>query len=157
MKTPDPERLARLDEAVTAYQDELFRFAAFRTGSRADAEDVVQDAFLRFAAAEAPIANPRAYLYRCVANACCDLGRRPRPEPLPGHIAAEADDDLREEADRIERLLDRLPEEQAEVIRLHTLSWLRFTAIAQTLDCPVTTVKSRFRYGIDKLKTILQR
>lgn len=157
MKTPDPNRMARLEEAVTAYQEELFRFAAFRTGSRADAEDIVQDAFLRFAAAESRIANPRAYLYRSVANACCDRSRRPRHEPLPQQTPApEADDSLAAEAQRIGALLDRLPDEQAEVIRLHTLSGLRFRAIAETLDCPVTTVKSRFRYGIEKLRTILQ-
>lgn len=148
--------MARLETAVTAYQEELFRYAAFRTGSRADAEDIVQDAFLRFAAADARIDNPRAYLYRCVANACCDLGRRPRSEALPKQAAAEQEDELPAEAERIGQLLERLPEEQAEVIRLHTLSGLRFTAIAETLDCPVTTVKSRFRYGIDKLRTILQ-
>lgn len=156
MKTPDPNRLARLDELVNAYREELFRFAAFRTGSRADAEDVVQDAFLRFASVDTEITNPRAYLYRCVANACCDLGRRPRHEALPRQTPAPEDDALAGETRRIAELLDRLPDEQAEIIRLHTFAGLRFTAIAQTLDCPVTTVKSRFRYGIEKLRTILQ-
>lgn len=148
--------MTRLEKAVTAYQEELFRFAAFRTGSRADAEDIVQDAFLRFAAADAEVANPRAYLYRCVANACCDRSRRPFHQTLPPQMPAPEADPLCAEAQRIAALLDTLPAEQAEVIRLHTFSGLRFTAIAQTLDCPVTTVKSRFRYGIDKLRTILQ-
>lgn len=158
MKTSEPNRMARLAQAVEAYQEELYRFAAFRTGSRADAEDIVQEAFLRFAAVDTQIDNPRAYLYRCVANACCSAARRPRHEALPQQIAAaEADEELSAEAQRIARLLDRLPAEQAEVIRLHTFAGLRFTEIAQTLDCPATTVKSRFRYGIEKLKVLMHR
>lgn len=49
-------------------------------------------------------------------------------------------------AKRIDSLLGSLPE-QADVIRLHTFGSLHFTEIAEVLDCPVTTVKSRFRYG----------
>ena len=51
--------------------------------------------------------------------------------------------------------LDRLPKEQAEVIRLHTFASLRFTEIAQTLQLPASTVKSRFHYGIERLKKLM--
>ncbi|MCD8035312.1 MAG: hypothetical protein LUF83_13615 [Alistipes sp.] len=70
--------------------------------------------------------------------------------------ASEAEDPLPAEAKRIDSLLGSLPPEQADVIRLHTFGSLRFTEIAEVLDCPVTTVKSRFRYGIDKLKNVLK-
>lgn len=53
----------QLEEAIAAYQEPLFRFAALRTGSRADAEDIVQDAFLKFALARAPVVQPKAYLF----------------------------------------------------------------------------------------------
>ena len=56
---------------------------------------------------------------------------------------------------RIDALLDRLPAEQAEVIRLHTFASMRFTEIAETLELPASTVKSRFHYGIERLKTLL--
>lgn len=150
--------MAQLEEAIAAYHEQLFRFAALRTGSRADAEDIVQDAFLKFAVARVPVAQPKAYLYRCVANGCCDLRRRHvRHEEIGPQIAApETEDPLSAEAKRIDSLLGSLPPEQADVIRLHTFGSLRFTEIAEVLDCPVTTVKSRFRYGIDKLKNVLQ-
>ena len=140
----------QLEEAIAAYQEPLFRFAALRTGSRADAEDIVQDAFLKFALARAPVVQPKAYLFRCVANGCCDLRRRYvcREEIRPQMAASEAEDPLPAEAKRIDSLLGSLPPEQADVIR--------FTEIAEVLDCPVTTVKSRFRYGIDKLKNVLK-
>lgn len=71
--TPLPDRIAR---AVADYHAELYRFAALRTGSRSDAEDIVQEAFLRLLTARGEITHLRAYLYRCVANACCDRKRR---------------------------------------------------------------------------------
>ena len=152
--TPQPNRIA---EAVTAYHAELYRFAALRTGSRSDAEDIVQEAFLKLLTASGEIIHPRAYLYRCVANACCDLKRRRtfheplRPDPPPADPAPR----LREEAERLAARLACIPPEQAEVIRLHTFASLRFTEIAEILDIPVTTVKSRFQYGVAKLRNWL--
>ena len=148
--TPQPNRIA---EAVTAYHAELYRFAALRTGSRSDAEDIVQEAFLKLLTASGEIIHPRAYLYRCVANACCDLKRRRTfHEPLrPDQPQEDPDPALREEAERLAARLDRIPPEQAEVIRLHTFASLRFTEIAEVLDIPVTTVKSRFQYVVAKL------
>ena len=152
--TPQPNRIA---EAVTAYHAELYRFAALRTGSRSDAEDIVQEAFLKLLTASGEIIHPRAYLYRCVANACCDLKRRRTfHEPLrPDQPQEDPDPALREEAERLAARLDRIPPEQAEVIRLHTFASLRFTEIAAILDIPVTTVKSRFQYGVAKLRNWL--
>lgn len=152
--TPQPNRIA---EAVTAYHAELYRFAALRTGSRSDAEDIVQEAFLKLLTASGEIIHPRAYLYRCVANACCDLKRRRTfHEPLrPDQPQEDPDPALREEAERLAARLDRIPLEQAEVIRLHTFASLRFTEIAEVLDIPVTTVKSRFQYGVAKLRNWL--
>lgn len=160
MKKPSDYPLALLERLVDEHGEQLFRFAYFRTGCRADAEDAVQEAFLRFASADtARITHPKAYLFRTVANACTDrLRRRPRLQPLSGQLSVpEEDAPAREEYERIERLLGQLPAEQADVIRLRTAGELRFTEIAQLLDCPVTTVKSRFRYGIDKLKELLNR
>lgn len=152
--TPLPDRIAR---AVADYHAELYRFAALRTGSRSDAEDIVQEAFLRLLTARGEITHLRAYLYRCVANACCDRKRRHAVfEPLGPQLPADdGEAPLREEAERIAALLDRLPEEQAEVIRLHTFASLRFTEIAQTLQLPASTVKSRFHYGIERLKKLM--
>lgn len=125
--TPLPDRIAR---AVAEYHAELYRFAALRTGSRSDAEDIVQEAFLRLLTAPGEITHLRAYLYRCVANACCDRKRRHAVfEPLGPQLPADdGEAPLREEAERIAALLDRLPEEQAEVIRLpEGITWTDYT------------------------------
>lgn len=161
MNNHSSECLRELEELADRCREPLFRFAFLRLGSRMDAEDVVQDAFLKWAAAKRhAVDNPQAYLFRIVANACCDrLRRRTALLPLdrlpapPDETAEERD--AREESRRIEALLDRLPPEQAEAIRLHTYASLRFTEIAEVLRCPVSTVKSRFGNGIAKLRKML--
>ena len=142
-------------QIVDDYADMVYRIALNQTRRVPDAEDVVQEAYLRLASCDLTrIANPKAYLFRTVANGCCDLlHRKTRLRPLDRRIETVDDEyDAREEYERIEALLRELPEEQADVIRLHTAGALRFTEIAELLDRPVSTVKSRFRYGIDRLR-----
>ena len=51
----EEERMALLEDAAERWSEALFRFAALRCASRSDAEDVVQEAFLRFATATTPV------------------------------------------------------------------------------------------------------
>ena len=68
------------------------------------------------------------------------------------NISEENRSDFMEDVARINRILTIIPEEQAEVIRLRTICDKSFTEISQILDVPVTTIKSRFKYGIDKIR-----
>lgn len=150
-----------LEELVTAHQAALFRYACLRLGSRPEAEDAVQETFLKLFGASIDlhrIDNPRAYLFRMVANACCDRLRRRKHRTADIECAVSvADEELppNEEYARIAHLLELLPPEQAEVILLKTVENARFTEIADITGCPVTTVKSRFKYGVDKLRILL--
>lgn len=152
-QTIDAEQLA---EWIDLYQDQLFRYAFFRIGSKEDAEDVVQDAFLKIAATTAHIANPRAYLFRTVGNGCVDVIRnKVKFSPIEERMTTPSPRDEREEQEEFEcinRLLSNLPEQQSEVIRLHIHANLKFTEIADILEQPVTTIKSRFTSGIEKLR-----
>ena len=60
--------IERLGEWIDLYQDQLFRYAFYRLGNHADAEDVLQDAFLKVASSSKEIRNPKAYLYSTVAS-----------------------------------------------------------------------------------------
>lgn len=161
MKFQKTESCVELERLVEQCRGRLFRFAFFRLGSREEAEDVVQEAFLRFAAlAPGSVRRPEAYLFRMTVNGCNDRLRRrrnaPRLEPIdPNGIYPAEDREALEEAARIEALLSDLPAVQAEAISLHVYSSLRFTEIAEVLDCPATTVKSRFAAGIGNLKKML--
>ena len=53
---------------------------------------------------------------------------------------------------RINRLLATLPQEQSETLRLRIYSECTFSEIAEIMQVPVTTAKSRFKYGIEKLR-----
>ncbi|MBR3703682.1 MAG: RNA polymerase sigma factor [Alistipes sp.] len=148
--------IERLGEWIDLYQDQLFRYAFYRLGNHADAEDVLQDAFLKVASSSKEIRNPKAYLYSAVASGCVDMLRRrgkslPIDEKLPSAHHADRED-AEEEFRRIDQLLRKLPEQQSEVIRLHIHANLKFTEIADILEQPVTTIKSRFASGIEKLR-----
>ena len=156
MKLNSNNNIEQLAEWIDKWQEQLFRYAFYRVGNRSDAEDVVQDAFLKIASTTTPISNPKAYLFRIVSNGCVDsLRQKSLLQPLQERIPATSyseEMEAQEEFKRIERLLSRLPEQQSEVIRLHIHAGLKFTEIAETLEQPVTTIKSRFTSGIEKLK-----
>ena len=157
-------KLKLLERIVDRRQDSLYRFAYFRTGSQADAEDIVQDVLLRLFHSDCNldrIDDVERYLWRAIANRCCDYHpRHRRNATLPTERAAALADDsgdqeLREEYERIAGLLATLPEEQTEVIRLKTSDSLTFARIAEITGTTEATVKSRFRYGIGKLRKLI--
>ena len=55
----------------------------------------------------------------------------------------------------IDRALDQLPDPQREVVVLHLQSGLKFREIAQAQGLPLTTIQSRYRYGLTKLRSLL--
>jgi RNA polymerase sigma-70 factor (ECF subfamily) len=160
--------LDEFEKIITEFQDQLFRFAFFRTGSLADSQDIVQDVFLKlFKNYEYPstVQNVKHYLFRSISNACTDYQRKRKPffesieKISDSNFLQEKEAShqllLTEELQRIDTILQNIPDEQAEIIRLRVLDNLSFVDIAQLLAQPVTTVKSRFKYGIDKLKLVL--
>lgn len=159
MKLNSKSNYEHLAEWIDLWQDQLFRYAFLRLGNRSDAEDVVQEAFLKVAATTTTLTNPKAYLFRIVANRSIDILReRNRLTTLEERIAApSASDDWEAEQEqrRIEQLLSRLPEQQSEVIRLHIHCSMKFTEIAEMLETPASTIKSRFMSGIERLKQLL--
>ena len=152
-------KLKLLERIVDRRQDSLYRFAYIRTGSQADAEDIVQDVLLRLFHSDCNldrIDDVERYLWRAIANRCCDRRNATLPTERAAALADDSgDQELREEYERIAGLLATLPEEQAEVIRLKTSDSLTFARIAEITGTTEATVKSRFRYGIGKLRKLI--
>lgn len=152
------KRYKRLEAVIEQNQDYLFRFAYFRIGNREDAEDIIQDVFLRLFEKEFVIENDesmRMYLYRMVYNACNDWHRHKQQESIPLEQVQMANDEeqaLQEEYNRIWKMLSVLPADQADVITMHLIDDLTFVEIAKVTGTPETTIKSRFKSGIDKLR-----
>ena len=138
---------------------------------RADAEDCLHDLFVSLAADSArvrPDGNLKGYLVTAVANRSRDrLRRRGRSGPAGetagragGEIAGEAADPAaamigREEARRLHRAITALPAEQRTVITLRLHGEMTFEEIAQQEGVSNNTIRSRYRYGLDKLRSSL--
>jgi len=60
-----------------------------------------------------------------------------------------------EESMRIFEAMSKLPTEQRDVVSLHIHGNMKFREIAEQLDLSINTVQSRYRYGIEKLRTFL--
>ncbi len=164
-----PQSGSEVEALVDAYAGRLVRYAFRQLRSHQDAEDVVQQVFVRALVERSGHGKVSAvvpYLYRSVANACTDLLRKRNcaaaqreeigaAESLvgadnPAEIA-QAAEGLR----RAESWLARLPDEQAEAIRLRVFDGLRLSEIAEVLGCPINTVCSRLRYGFQKLRNLV--
>ena len=153
------QRLNELESIIVREQDMLFRFAYMRIGRREDAEDIVQDVFLKlFRSSESlgSVRNIKHYLIRSISNACKDFHRR-QQNILPLEKAERemvSDDDLKmhEEYLRITKLAGTLPQEQKEVLYMKCIDGLKFREIADILELPQATVKSRYRYAIQSIQ-----
>jgi RNA polymerase sigma-70 factor, ECF subfamily len=128
--------------------------------TRADAEDVVQEAFVRFWRDPHRAADPVAYLYACVKHCALDWQRgrarrarreqaaaRPETEPLFAGPAEQA-----ERRAAIAAALGTLPAEQREVLVLKVWGGLSFPQIAGALGVSANTAASRYRYALAKLR-----
>ena len=148
-----------IDKMVEASLDELVRFAYYRVGTRADAEDIVHEAILRLFERVARELTPdklRGYLFRIVYNLCQDHFRH-RNIPAVSFEAINlpdlSDDVLdNEEVDRVNGLLDALPPRELEIVRMNVVDNLSFVEISQILSIPQSTAKSRFTSGMEKLR-----
>lgn len=156
------DRVRELEQIIGLRQDWLFRFAYLRVGKREDAEDIVQDVLLRLYRSKerlTHIDDVERYLIRSVRNACIDYIRRRPPMVMTALESAtqiaedvDADKEIHDEYERINKLLQMIPSEQAEIVRLHCTDGLTFRQIAEVLDISEATVKSRYRYAIDKIR-----
>jgi RNA polymerase sigma-70 factor (ECF subfamily) len=141
----------------------MLLLARQRVPSRADAEDVVQEAFLRFWPLRRRVTDARAYLYRCVRRCAADLHRKRGRRRAREHLAAmtattgqeplfQRDSEVAELQDRIEGALRRLPTEQREVLVLKIWAGLTFAQVAAVLDVSPNTIAARYRYALNALR-----
>ena len=162
-----PQTVEEFDGLIDATQDELIHFAFYRLGNQDDAEDAVQDVYVRAFRdrhKRRHITGVRAYLFRMVSNRCIDVLRaraRQKGDPVTGEAQTAEDAssplDARERTETLRRMLQAIPRREAEVIYLRAFSELSFAEVADALKSSVPTVKSRFRYGLDKLRRLLQQ
>ncbi len=156
-----------LERIYDKYETYLITIATALLNNTHAAEDVLHDFFISFVKSSDQIklnGNLKAYLATCVANLARNRIKRMQLEPiaLDGNDSIESaalEPDLlaiqEEETAILNQAISQLPYEQKEVIVLHLQGNLRFTQIARLRSTSVNTIRSRYRYGLEKLRSLL--
>jgi RNA polymerase sigma-70 factor (ECF subfamily) len=166
-------RLALNDETafrilVERHIDRAFGIALRIIGSRADAEDVVQDTMLKVWTHRGKWQHGRAkfstWLYRVITNRCIDLHRLPRtdnvdavPEPMDAQPDVVSAMHRNEVTQMLENAMQRLPEQQRVAVILSYHENMSNGEIAEVMDTTVAAVESLLKRGRQQLKDLLRR
>jgi len=147
------------------YKDDLVTLAAALLNDVTSAEDVVHDVFVGFIESSRKFrltGSLKGYLATCVANNARNrnkAGRRHQNRQAETTILQSNRPDAAaifgEESRQLSLALERLPYEQREVLLLHSYSGMKFKAIAKQQNVSINTVQGRYRYGLDKLRSML--
>ena len=147
----------RLEELVNTYETTLYRAALAILGDAHEAEDAVQDAFLRCLEKAPDFESPahaRAWLLRVTVNGCKSRLRAPwrrRTAPLLDAYPAAAP----EEGTLLEAM-QALPARDRAVLHLYYYEGYSIKEIANLLRLPVPTVGTRLSRGRERLRQILK-
>ncbi len=149
------------------YKDDLLALAIALSNDRAIAEDVLHDVFVSFTQYVEKLqlhTNLKSYLSTCIANRIRNMNHSKSRKTVQLDQAENFSKDcdvpdrmaMSEELyQRIEQAMEQLPYDQREVIILHLQSGIRFRAIAESQNVSINTIQSRYRYGLDKLRQLL--
>ena len=161
---PPPALEPLYDEHAPA----LFAFLLQFTRHEADTRDLLQELFIKLARSPGlldGVRDVRPFLLRLAHNAAIDLLRR-RGTRVRHHdefavenitaFAPTTDPDEQAFRHALSEAIGDLPPEQRAVVHLKLWEGLTFDAIATTLDLPLNTAASRYRYGLDKLRERLR-
>lgn len=169
----------QFEQLVARYERPLLRVAHSRMGRPDWAEDVVQETFLcAFKSLHTYNSQYsfRTWLWTILLNQCrrqlkkfsrgLFIGAWSQPTS-DGDLRATLADQLKsdeppsarmatqERSELLDRLLAKLPEGQADALRLRFFGGLKFHEIAETMDCSLSTAKNRVRWGLTKMAEYL--
>jgi len=165
LRRGDRNALRRIYEK---YRDDLLRVAAGLLNEKSEAEDVVHDVFTAFVDSSNKFTltgSLRGYLTTCVANKARNLNRtkfRQRTVSLDD-IEPTVSNFKRpdqwviydEEFQQICNAMAQVPYEQREAVVLRLQGAMKLKEVAELQGTSVKTALSRYRYGLDKLRSIL--
>jgi len=173
-------RADRFEDLLRPHIAQLYRLAYRLTGSEADSEDLLQDLVVKLHTRADEIAGldkPGIWLARVLYRLYVDSHRRASRRPTPVSDVTEDDrgddpidrlagdeneqpDQLTERqlnAQRLQAAVDALVEDRRAVVLLHDVEGYRLTEIAEMLDLPVGTLKSRLHRARRQLRDALKQ
>ncbi len=163
-----PLRTQEIERLYDEHAQALFGFLLHLTRNEAQTQDLLQEIFIRLNTRPElldGVRQERAFLLRLSHNLALDSLRRSstrtrayealaqEPAPL---FAPAADPDAAAFRRAVEAALQELPLDQRVVAHLKLWEGLTFEEIAETLDIPLNTAASRYRYALDKLRDRLR-
>jgi RNA polymerase sigma factor (sigma-70 family) len=150
------------------YAGDMLTLAGNLLDDKVGAEDIVQDVFIKLVESVGTFhltGSLKSYLATCVANRSRDyIRRRIRQQNAIAKQAEKAPAETKstvhlainsEQLRKLSIALSELPYEQREAIALRIHGNLRFRQIAELQNVSTKTVQSRYRYGLDKLRSTL--
>jgi RNA polymerase sigma-70 factor, ECF subfamily len=147
---------------VSRWEKRVFNYLLRLVSNREDALDVSQEVFLKAYQNLPKLDAPERFagwLFRIAHNEAFSLLRRRRPEAELAHNLAEPDSGGRllplELSMAVESALKRLSDDQREAVLLKIYQGFKFEEMAEILECPVSTVKSRLYTALELLKASL--
>ena len=162
---------ADFQHQALVHLDALYNFAMYLSKRPADAEDLVQETYLRafrFSHRFQPGTHLRAWLFQILRNTFLTFYRvREREAPVAEdgvpewdapmfHDVPEDDGTTMEAHTDLERAMRRLPEEFRTVLLLAEVEGLPLEEVARVMACPVGTVKSRIFRAKERLRGLLR-
>ncbi len=176
MRDVQQGRFAAFDELVRRYRLPLLRVASSKLADRAWAEDVVQETFLAAFAARGtyrPELPFRTWLWTILLHLCYRQARKQNRLAVPQWEAVAAQPDAvcrtaenhgglnqllaAEKQELLHAALAKLPEAQADALRLRFFGGLKFEEIAAAMDCSLNGAKQRVKQGLLKLAGLVPR
>jgi len=157
-----------LSRIYEKYRDDLLRLATALLNDISDAEDIVQDVFFNFAQSAGQFrltGSLKGYLATCVANSARNrnivmyrwkASRRNENRSMTSNL--ETPDQWLmngEELRKMSNAISQLPYEQREAITLHLYGRMKFREIGVLQEVSIKTAQSRYRCGLDKLRSLL--
>lgn len=157
----------KIEQILDDFGDKLFNYLLIKLGSAQDAEDVLQEMcyrLLKYQVRFQFISNPSAYLFRMARNeAVSCLKQRKESHAsqfLEGELSQVIEDSITgpdlKVLSQASDALAKIPDDQREVIVLKFFGELTFKEIARVCGVSMGTITSRYRYGMQKLSTILE-
>ena len=160
-KRGSEEALARIYEK---YKTDMLVLAMALLNDKSAAEDVMHDVFLSFVQNIEKFSltgSFKGYLLTCLANRARNLNRaKHRQDIEPAEPVSSASNEplqaiiCNEQLQQLSSAMGQLPYEQREVIMLHFQAGMTFRTIGKSLGISANTAKSRYRYGLDKLRSV---
>jgi RNA polymerase sigma-70 factor, ECF subfamily len=144
------------------YACDLLAYLQAMLGSRTDAEEALQEVFVRVVRKRRHLAkarNLRAYLYQIARHEAATYARKRGRQPTEAVswlVRGEGIANDQDLADDLARALAVLPQEQRSVIVLKVYRGQTFQEVSEALGISPNTAASRYRYGMEKLRTLLR-